>query len=235
MSTSWIAFMAVLPHSLSQEIVEKLTSYPSTEGYIIAMETAQGSHSETNGEHFHFVVQMSPDDYNKLCNTFFKNKHKLRGRALKDKPRQYGRVKNIQDLDKMMAYTCKDANIISNLTDEQLDKYINMSFKKQVDRNLEDDIIEFIQKDIERDIDNQIRRDPTTCWSEIIFPDKRDIYFRIIDYCIEKNELIPTKFRIITIAQRIMKTTKNPLTDLGSKLLYGHNDILDIIFDPCRF
>jgi len=51
---------------------------------------------------------MSKTDYHKFSKRVFTDKYKLRGKAIKDNPRQYGMVQGIRDKDKMIAYTIKD-------------------------------------------------------------------------------------------------------------------------------
>lgn len=107
-------FMCALPHSELDNLTAKLEQYidPSA-SYIIAMETANGdAHSETSGEHFHFAVEMTAQQYERFRHTVFNNQYKLRGRATTGKPRQYGKVKNVKDETKFLQYTVKSKNII---------------------------------------------------------------------------------------------------------------------------
>jgi len=61
----------------------------------------------------------------------FREKYELRGRAQDGNARQYGRVKNIQDNEKMASYTVKDNNIRTNFEEEQLRKIFEGSYKKK--------------------------------------------------------------------------------------------------------
>lgn len=126
----YIAFFGCIKHLEIDNVEEILKEY-EIGAYLIGLEISLDSHEETDGEHMHFVVQMTDQDYHRFSKRVFIDKYKLRGKALKDKPRQYGRVKRIQDLERMCAYTLKDYNIRSNMTEKQLDSYKNISFKKQ--------------------------------------------------------------------------------------------------------
>jgi len=116
-------FMAHINHEHIDYVETTLNNY-GIGNYIIAME-------ETTYQHMHFIVQMTDDDYHKFSKRVFKDKFKLRGRAIKGEPRQYGKIHNIEDIEKAKAYTCKDGNLRTNMTDEEIQKYIDSSFKKE--------------------------------------------------------------------------------------------------------
>ena len=121
----WIACMAHIKH----DQVEYLKGYIDNrfDEYIIAMET-----SHKVGEHFHFLLKTSdPSLYHKLAQNVFKQKYKLRGRATTGKCRQYGKVKEIEDISKMMSYTVKDGNCIIKVEDKkQVERAVMESFQK---------------------------------------------------------------------------------------------------------
>ncbi len=123
---SWIACMAHIPHKNSDYIKDYIDK--RFEQYIIALET-----SATVGEHMHFMLYVKePKDYSNFAQNVFKQKFTLRGRATKDSPRQYGRVKDIKDIQKMMAYTVKDKNVITKVKDQEaLEKAFEISFRKE--------------------------------------------------------------------------------------------------------
>ncbi len=125
----WIACMAHIPHE-NREYIKKYISNRFTD-YIIAYET-----SSKVGEHIHFLLwSEDTKDYPRLVQNVFKNKFNLRGKATKNKCRQYGKVKNIENLDKMMAYTVKDEHVDYNccekLKEEEMIKAISASYKKE--------------------------------------------------------------------------------------------------------
>lgn len=121
-------FMAHINHEHIDYVETTLNNY-GIGNYIIAME-------ETTYQHMHFLVQMTDEDYHKFSKRVFKDKFKLRGRAVKGEPRQYGKIHNIEDIEKAKAYTCKDGNLRTNMTDAQIQKYVDASFEKEDKKNL---------------------------------------------------------------------------------------------------
>lgn len=139
----YIAFFFAVRHTEFDYLVETMLEY-NVGLYIVAKETAQGdAHADTAGEHFHFVVQMSSADYHKYSKRI-KEKYSLNGQAKDGKARQYGKVPKIKNVEKMMAYTVKDNNIRSNLSDQDLDRLKEQSFKKEEKKNLEKELINFL-------------------------------------------------------------------------------------------
>lgn len=126
----WTAFYAAIKHEHKEEVLKILLEY-DIEKYIIGLETAQSTHSESNGQHMHFMVQMYPKDYTRFAKRVFIDKYNLRGRALADKPRQYGKVKTIENIQKMMCYTVKDGNLMTNMDEDTIQELIKQSFKKE--------------------------------------------------------------------------------------------------------
>lgn len=122
---NWIACMAHIKH----DQIEYLKGYIDNrfDEYIIAMET-----SPKVGEHVHFLLKTDdPSLYHKLAQNVFKQKYKLRGKAMKGQCRQYGKVKEIEDISKMMSYTVKDGNCIIKVNDKkQVEQAIMESFQK---------------------------------------------------------------------------------------------------------
>ena len=72
MSQKWMCFMAHIPHTEKEYIKEQLSSFK----YLFGMETSEY-------EHFHFLVEMSDKEYHSFSKRVFKDKYKLRGRAIK--------------------------------------------------------------------------------------------------------------------------------------------------------
>ncbi len=126
---SWIACMAHIAHENS-EFINGYIDNRFTD-YIIAYET-----SEVVGEHIHFVLWAeNKNDYHNLCQAVFKKKFSLRGKATKGKCRQYGKVKKIETINKMMAYTVKDQNVVyklgEHLKPEDIKLAFDSSYKKE--------------------------------------------------------------------------------------------------------
>lgn len=125
----WIACMAHIPHS-ERDYIKKYIENRYTD-YIIAYEI-----STKVGEHIHFMLwSEDKKDYPRLVQNVFKNKYGLRGRATKGLCRQYGKVNEIEKLEKMMAYTVKDKNVDykvgKHLLEEDMVKAIAISYKKE--------------------------------------------------------------------------------------------------------
>lgn len=115
----WLAFMAHIPHSESETIEQELCNHK----YIIGLETSEY-------EHYHFYVKMTVKEYSALAQRIFRKKYKLQGRATKGCPRQYGRMHNIKSQEKIAQYTCKDKNVRSNMTKEEIDEVLGMDLEE---------------------------------------------------------------------------------------------------------
>ena len=116
---NFICFMAHIQHKECDRICKDLEPYK----YIFGMETS-------DYEHFHFLVEMSDKQYHAFSKKVFKDRYKLRGRATKGAPRQYGKEKNIKDIQKIARYTCKDKNVRTNLTEEELDDLLGQKLEE---------------------------------------------------------------------------------------------------------
>jgi len=151
----WIACMAHIKHTERDYIKGYIDN--RFDEYIIAYE-----HSEKVGEHMHFLLWAEEvGDYHKLAQNVFKQKYHLRGKALaktaKRAPgdsgcRQYGKVKNIEHIQKMMSYTVKDKNCDiatgPHLSKDQIEEAFKLSFQK------EDNLLK-IKKGLEVYIENE--------------------------------------------------------------------------------
>ena len=140
MELEWHAFFAAIKHEHSDEVLEVLQKYDIGR-YIVSREKSEGSHVDSDGEHFHFMVEMTRTDYNRFAKRIFIDRFKLRGRATVGHPRQYGKVKNIENVELMQAYTVKDGNVSSNLTDAELETLKEKSHKKENKRKLYDAVM----------------------------------------------------------------------------------------------
>lgn len=112
--------------------------------YIISHEIAEGKHTDTNGSHFHFLVQMKDEDYTKFRKRVFIDKLKLKGQARNGTSRQYGKVKQIENLDRLKAYTVKDNNFRTNLTPKEIETICEQSFKKEQELDLRDELMNYL-------------------------------------------------------------------------------------------
>lgn len=141
----YIAFMCAAHHVNYDYLEQTLLEYPIGL-YLMAAETTKDSHKETDGQHFHFLVQMSDADYHKYSKRCFKDKLKLRGQARDGNPRQYGRVKKIEDLTRMAAYTIKQGNIRTNMTEAQLNSYKAVTFVAKEQMSFEEELYEYLEQ-----------------------------------------------------------------------------------------
>ena len=141
----YIAFFCALPHSEADYLEQTLQEYASVTEYLIGMEVSLDSHLDTSGQHFHFFTDMSPKDYHTFSIRVFRNKYHLRGQARKGLSRQYGKIKEIQDLNKMAAYTIKDNNIRTNMSSNIVQHYQNLAFEKVQLKDLKREIYEHLK------------------------------------------------------------------------------------------
>lgn len=107
--------------------------------FVIAHEQCPNSHKPTNGHHYHFYVYLRPSEYQNFIKWMNKNwfEGKLYGRSLKDKVKNYGKVLNIKDPLKMLAYTIKGNDFISTLPYNELESAKDVSYEKPQDIKLE--------------------------------------------------------------------------------------------------
>ena len=96
----------------------------------IGLEISKTSHKEYDGQHVHVMTWMKDQTYHTMSIALFK-KWGLRGRALPQKPRQYGKLKHIKDPDKMYAYTIKQRRIISTYELNDLKTYLDICYETE--------------------------------------------------------------------------------------------------------
>lgn len=124
-------FMAHIPLKDISNVVSTLLEYSSVKRYMVCGEAEPY-------EHIHFLVEMDNKDYSAYAKRVFIDRYKLRGRAVKDKPRQYGKVKKVEDIYGAMCYTIKEGKDdlrYSNLDPKIIKKLLEDSFKKdEVDK-----------------------------------------------------------------------------------------------------
>ena len=123
MSKDYKAFMAHIPKTEWKNVVSHLVRKFPDRKYLVAGECKPY-------EHLHFLIEMTDIEYRNYANTVFRQKYKLRGRAEKDKARQYGKLKQINDLERLQAYMIKEnldynENIFTNLNKDKLKELKN--------------------------------------------------------------------------------------------------------------
>lgn len=154
------------------DLEETLKEYPIG-GYVIAYE-------QEPYKHFHFLVEMEERDYAAYRKRVFIDKWGLRGQARDGKPREYGKVKNIEDFDKMLSYTIKDENFRTNLDQEQIDNALDKSFKKEKPKLLKEKMVKFIDNKCQGTFTDQ---------HDARFLRKKKVLLYIVEFC--QNNKIP--------------------------------------------
>lgn len=139
----------------TDDILDALKTYKSFRDYnmwVIARET-------TPYIHFHVWCKMEISDYNAFISNYVSkasknSKWKLRGRANGGLPKQYGKVTHIKKPDKMLAYTLKMGIYKTNISEELLKPYLNMSYVKDTgdnDREIRDKMQDYLDKTYYKD------------------------------------------------------------------------------------
>lgn len=141
-SEAWTMFMAHLNFNEYDAIEKEIQKLGVP--YIIAFECSPY-------DHFHFMVRITEKNYYNFCKRVFKDKYKLRGRATKGLPKQYGHMaKKIESLDKIAKYTIKDKNYRTNMSKKKLEKIIKCKVEevkniKADQKALKDKALEFVE------------------------------------------------------------------------------------------
>lgn len=133
---SWVAFFMAVHHIHTHTVYKVFREYEDEMGlYAVSREISEKSHKDTDGEHFHFCAQMKPETYHKLTKRLCKDMFNLQGRAKDGTPRQYGKVTEIKNPVRMLAYTIKDGDFITNIPEDELADIKKISFRKLVEHN----------------------------------------------------------------------------------------------------
>ena len=203
-------FMVALPHSNAAELESWLKQY-IIEGseYIIGLEICS-SHKETDGQHFHIAVEMDDKIYDTFRKSVLVNHYKLRGRATKGLPRQYGIVKQVRDETKFLAYTVKDQNIITNITDKsRLNKYIEQSYKREEKQTFEKSVFEYLDAKLP----------PFDCALSTTYP----IQLKILDYYRNNTDKLPalSTLKYLSLKYLFQKSPFEHSTESILNLMYN--------------
>ena len=167
---NWVAFMCHLDRGYFDEIQEILDEY-NPHRYIIAYENEPY-------EHFHFLVQIEEPAtfYTRFRKRVFIDKYKLRGQAKKELPRQYGKVRDIEDLNKMASYTVKNEDFrVYNIEQEEIDEILDNSFNKS-------DKIKLLKDKMISHVENAL-----TKGGFVLYAEHQTIAEIIIDFCFQNN------------------------------------------------
>lgn len=152
MENTPIAFFLALKFSSFDEIQQKVKQYIEPDSsYLVVGEKSPDTHQQTNGEHFHFLVNFSEKSYKNFTKHFIE-KYKLRGSAKDGKSRQYGKIKKIKDLERLHQYMLKDLStdnpIFTNYENDEIDAWAAKSFKKESKKNYLDSMSDKLTKSV---------------------------------------------------------------------------------------
>ena len=163
-------------------------------------------HESNPYSHFHFCVQMEDEEYHNFAQAVFKKKFKLRGRAIKDKPRQYGKVTQINNLDKMKQYTCKDGNYRTNLSDEEIKDIYEKSYQKVDHKTEVDKLHDYLDSQIDSFKDKIIYKD--------YYGEKK-----ILSISSVKDQILHHIYLYINTTDNKLGNTRNQITNYYLKYL----------------
>lgn len=203
-----------IPHEHVKTVFDKLKFYCEEGNYLISLEISKNTHKETKGEHIHILY----DDVNNNYHLFAKSLRdiwKLRGRAEDGKPKQYGKVKNIRDIEKACAYTMKDGNYHTNIEDiDKLNEWLSMSYEKNPKREIYEEWMEYMNEYIE--IPEFVGVHGTVETTFI-----NDVRRETIKFYITNEYTLPTKSGYFS--QLVAFISQNPKLDLNSKIFLINN------------
>lgn len=143
-----IAFMCAIPHDQSSNLLKYIEPYIDVSGRLImSMETSSNSHTQTEGQHFHFFADMEETQYKNFSTKYFVRHYKLKGKA-KDTARQYGKVKEIRDEDRMISYTLKSKDLnniyFRNFDLKTIKQYMQESFVKESKKDFKTELMTYL-------------------------------------------------------------------------------------------
>lgn len=189
-------FMAHIHENQFDVLEDIIKSYETK--YLIALEVEPY-------HHYHFIAYLSDEEYHKLSKNLFIDKYKLRGRAIKGKPRQYGKVKKtIKDEELAIAYTLKDGNYRTNMDQKTIETCLKKSYEK-TSKNLEVEKL-FQYLDLKNYKDPKYDED----WNRIGESVEGQILFRIYKYInTEDNKLSNSRTAINNYYLNYLRKTDN--------------------------
>lgn len=148
----------------TEDILQALQTYKSFNEYnlwVISRETQPYIH-------FHVFCKMDIADYNAFIANYVSkssknSKWKLRGRCQGGLPKQYGKVSHIKKHDKMLAYTIKQGIYKTNIPEELMKPYKEMSYTKDTgdnDREIREKLRDYIDKVYYKDQYKAVQDEP---------------------------------------------------------------------------
>lgn len=146
-----ITFYLVLRHALADDVKKFIDENSTSETkFLITQEKCKNSHKETDGEHFHIVIEWDDKTYNKFKRDVITKIWKLKGQARDGIGRQYGKEK-VETEDDMVSYVLKDQTedlsgcYYQIYTKEYLIERYKESYKKEDRFTLMDEVIEHLK------------------------------------------------------------------------------------------
>jgi hypothetical protein len=123
-----ITFYVNLPLDELENLETALISYTHEDDkYLIAHEVS----AVKKKSHFHVIAEIDNNQYEHFRNNILMKRYQLKAKA-----KQYGKVKQINDVNKMISYCLKDDGPRrTNLADEDVKDFLEKSFKKPQDRD----------------------------------------------------------------------------------------------------
>lgn len=147
--------------------------------------------------HFHIVAQLPTKNHWTNFQKKLIEDYDLRGKPKKGKPRQYGAITKIRDIEKLKAYSVKEGNVLTNMSALEFQHYIDMSYKKENNRKFFDALMEYLDT-IENitvlKTTSEVYGNMTTYSQESSIYSK--IYKEILGYCIDQDyKVSPTQVK----------------------------------------
>lgn len=182
-------FMAHIPVRDISSVVNTLLTYKIGQ-YLVCGET-------TPYDHLHFMCEMSDETYHAFSKRVFKDKYKLRGRAVKGKARQYGKEKKIKDIEKALSYTCKMYKqhpelCKTNMTEATLTKYVEASYQKKEEVKPHEVYIENLRK--EKPLEGETSRSLILKWMKLCPKTRPPLFRSLLWYAYQANYLTQDQF-----------------------------------------
>lgn len=135
MPLKWIACMFHLDEDAFDFLEETLCEYDIGK-YLIGYET-------TPYPHYHLCFEGSEPIYHKFSKRVIL-RYGLRGQAKNGLPKQYGKIRDIHDIEKLLTYCSKEGNVRGNFTEEEIQAYIEKSYKKDDKKKFLEELIAYL-------------------------------------------------------------------------------------------
>jgi hypothetical protein len=118
--------------------------------YLVVFEHPSGGYP-----HYHYLVWFTDNQYNAFIKKI-RLKYNLTGQTKKNQRKQYGRIKNIEDIEKLQSYMMKDQEKTDNtwwslnIEKDDIDKFILNSFKKNEATETCYKCIKYVKENVEQ-------------------------------------------------------------------------------------